>query len=138
MLMHIYLTLTWFTNMAGSPHTGLRRLIGAISNSVAGLHAAWKSEEAFRQELLLAIILFPAAFWLGENSAQIALLLASVSIVLIVELLNTCVEVVIDRIGHEYHELSKRAKDIGSAAVIISLFTLLVVWVLIAYARFFE
>ncbi|MXY14286.1 MAG: diacylglycerol kinase [Proteobacteria bacterium] len=124
--------------MAGSPHTGLKRLLYAISNSVAGLHAAWKSEEAFRQELLLAIVLFPAAFWLGENTAQIALLLASVSIVLIVELLNTCVEVVIDRIGHEYHELSKRAKDIGSAAVIISLFTLLLVWGLIAYARFFE
>lgn len=124
--------------MAGSPHTGLKRLLNAISNSVAGLHAAWKSEEAFRQELLLAIVLFPAAFWLGENSAQIALLLASVLIVLIVELLNTCVEVVIDRIGHEYHELSKRAKDIGSAAVGVSLAALLVVWGLIAYARFFE
>ena len=124
--------------MAGSPHTGLKRLLGAISNSVAGLHAAWKNEEAFRQELLLAIVLIPAAFWLGENSVQIALLLVSVLIVLIVELLNTCVEATIDRIGHEYHELSKRAKDIGSAAVGVSLATLLVVWGLIAYARFFE
>ena len=124
--------------MAGSPHTGLKRLLGAISNSVAGLHAAWKNEEAFRQELLLAIVLFPTAFWLGENSVQIALLLLSVLIVLIVELLNTCVEATIDRIGHEYHELSKRAKDIGSAAVGVSLATLLVVWGLIAYARFFE
>lgn len=123
--------------MAGSPHTGLKRLLGAISNSVAGLHAAWKNEEAFRQEVLLAIVLFPAAFWLGENGAQIALLLTSVLIVLIVELLNTCVEVVIDRIGHEYHELSKRAKDIGSAAVGVSLATLLLVWGLIAYTRFF-
>lgn len=124
--------------MAGSPHTGLKRLLGAISNSVAGLRAAWKNEEAFRQELLLAIVLFPAAFWLGENSVQIALLLLSVLIVLIVELLNTCVEATIDRIGHEYHELSKRAKDIGSAAVGVSLATLLVVWGLVAYARFFE
>lgn len=124
--------------MAGSPHTGLKRLLGAISNSVAGLHAAWKSEEAFRLELLLAIVLFPAAFWLGENSVQVALLLLSVLIVLIVELLNTCVEATIDRIGHEYHELSKRAKDIGSAAVGVSLATLLMVWGLIAYARFFE
>ena len=125
-------------NMAGSPHTGLKRLLGAISNSVAGLHAAWKSEEAFRLELLLAIVLFPAAFWLGENSVQVALLLLSVLIVLIVELLNTCVEATIDRISHEYHELSKRAKDIGSAAVGVSLATLLMVWGLIAYARFFE
>ena len=124
--------------MAGSPHTGLKRLLGAISNSVAGLRAAWKNEEAFRQELLLAIVLFPAAFWLGENSVQIALLLLSVLIVLIVELLNTCVEATIDRIGHEYHELSKRAKDIGYAAVGVSLATLLVVWGLVAYARFFE
>lgn len=105
---------------------------------MSGLHAAWKNEEAFRQELLLAIVLFPTAFWLGENSVQIALLLASVLIVLIVELLNTCVEATIDRIGHEYHELSKRAKDIGSAAVGVSLATLLLVWSLIAYARFFE
>lgn len=125
-------------NMAGSPHTGLKRLLGAISNSVAGLHAAWKSEEAFRLELLLAVVLFPAAFWLGENSVQIALLLLSVLIVLIVELLNTCVEVTIDRIGHEYHELSKQAKDIGSAAVAVSLAALLMVWGLVAYARFFE
>ena len=105
---------------------------------MSGLHAAWKNEEAFRQELLLAIVLFPTAFWLGENSAQIALLLTSVLIVLIVELLNTCVEATIDRIGHEYHELSKRAKDIGSAAVGVSLATLLLVWGLIAYTRFFE
>lgn len=124
--------------MAGSPHTGLKRLLGALSNSAAGLHAAWKNEEAFRQELLLAIVLFPTAFWLGESSVQIALLLLSVLIVLIVELLNTCVEVTIDRIGHEYHDLSKRAKDIGSAAVGVSLATLLVVWGLVAYARFFE
>lgn len=124
--------------MAGSPHTGLKRLLGALSNSAAGLHAAWKNEEAFRQELLLAIVLFPTAFWLGENSVQIALLLLSVLILLIVELLNTCVEATIDRIGHEYHELSKRAKDIGSAAVGVSLATLLVVWGLVAYARFFE
>ena len=124
--------------MAGSPHTGLKRLLSAISNSRAGLHAAWKNEEAFRQEVFLAIVLFPAAFWLGENSVQIALLLVSVLLVLIVELLNTCVEATIDRIGHEYHELSKRAKDIGSAAVGVSLATLLVVWSLIAYAKFFE
>ena len=124
--------------MAGSPHTGLKRLLSAISNSRAGLHAAWKNEEAFRQEVLLAIVLFPVAFWLGENSVQIVLLLVSVLLVLIVELLNTCVEATIDRIGHEYHELSKRAKDIGSAAVGVSLATLLVVWSLIAYAKFFE
>lgn len=124
--------------MASTRHKGLKRIFNACSHSAAGLVAAWNHEEAFRQEAILAIVLIPAAFWLGESGIQICLLLLSVLIVLIVELLNTCVETVIDRIGCEPHELSKRAKDIGSAAVGISLAALIAVWGLIAYSRFLE
>jgi diacylglycerol kinase (ATP) len=116
---------------------GVSRLIDATCNSLAGLKAAWKHEEAFRLEAAFSLIMIPAAFWLGATAAQKALLIGSCFLVLIAELLNSAVEAVVDRIGTEWHELSGRAKDIGSAAVCLSLVNLSVVWVLIAAERFF-
>ncbi len=114
-----------------------KRIYNAFFYSMSGLAAAWKYEEAFRQEVILATVLLPTAFWLGENTLQISLLVFSVFVVLITELLNTSIEVAIDRISDEKHELSKRAKDIGSAAVFVSLAALTIVWGLIIYERFF-
>lgn len=124
--------------MANAQNKGLKRIYCAFFFSISGLAAAWKNEKAFRQEVLLAIVLIPAAFWLGENVIQISILLLTVFIVLITELLNTSVEVAIDRISDEKHELSKRAKDIGSAAVFISIAALVIVWGLFIYERFFN
>jgi diacylglycerol kinase (ATP) len=115
---------------------GMARIMAATGNSIKGFRAAWLNEAAFRQECLLLCLFFPAAFWLGENGLQIAILLMSCFIVLVVELLNTAVEVAIDRIGMERHELSGRAKDVASAAVFVSLAQVLVVWILVAWQRF--
>ena len=104
---------------------------------MSGLAAAWKSEAAFRQEVVLALVLLPIAFWLGEDAWQTSLLMLPVVMVLVTELLNTALEVVVDRIGDERHELSRRAKDIGSAAVFISLVALIVTWGTVICARFF-
>ena len=123
--------------MANAQHKGLKRIYNAFFYSMSGFVAIWKHEEAFRQEVILAVILFPTAFWLGENAIQISLLLLTIFIVLITELLNTGVEVTIDRISDERHKLSKRAKDIGSAAVFVSLSALVIVWGLIIYQNFF-
>lgn len=123
--------------MANAQHKGIKRIYNAFFYSMSGLAAAWKNEEAFRQEVVLAIILFPAAFWLGMNALQIGLLVLSIFVVLITELLNTGVEAAIDRISDEKHELSKLAKDIGSAAVFVSLAALTIVWGLVIYERFF-
>ena len=100
--------------------SGLSRMWHAFGYSMAGLRAGWQ-EAALRQEMLAAVVLLPLSFWLGRNWVEVALLAGSVLIVLIVELLNTGVESAIDRIGPEWHELSKRAKDMGSAAVLLSL-----------------
>ena len=100
--------------------TGLNRIIHAGGYSIQGLKAGW-GETAFRQEAIGAIFLVPAAFWLGETWVETALLAGTVLILMIVELLNTGIETVIDRIGPEWHALSKRAKDMGSAAVLLSL-----------------
>lgn len=100
--------------------TGLNRVWHAAGYSLEGLRAGW-GETAFRQEAKAAIILLPLAFWLGKNWVETALLAGSVLIVMIVELLNTGIETAIDRIGPEWHDLSKRAKDMGSAAVLLSL-----------------
>ncbi len=113
--------------------TGLRRLFNALGYSLEGFKAAYKHEDAFRQEVLLSIILTPLAFYLGNNAIEIALMVASVLLVLIVELLNSAVEAVVDRVSIERHELAKRAKDIGSAAVFIALLILVVVWCLILF-----
>ena len=112
--------------------TGVVRIVHAFFNSCAGLADAFRHESAFRQEILLAAILIPASFWLQVGAVERALLIASVLLVLIVELLNTGVEVAIDRISYEHHSLSKRAKDIGSAAVLVALVLMVVVWGLLA------
>ena len=113
--------------------TGLRRLLNAFGYSADGFKAAYKHEDAFRQEVLLSIILTPLAFYLGNNAIEIALMVASVLLVLIVELLNSAIEAVVDRVSIERHELAKRAKDIGSAAVFIALLVVVVVWCLILF-----
>jgi len=115
---------------------GLERIINAAGHSMHGLQGTWRTEAAFRQECLLLCILFPLAIWLGETSVQIAILLMSCIIVLIVELLNTAIEVAIDRVGMERHELSGKAKDVASAAVLLSLIQVALVWGLVAWERF--
>jgi diacylglycerol kinase (ATP) len=99
---------------------GLNRILHAGGYSIQGLRAGW-GEPAFRQEAILSLALLPLAFWLGQSWVETALLAGSVVLVMIVELLNTSVESAIDRIGPEWHDLSKRAKDMGSAAVLLSL-----------------
>lgn len=111
--------------------TGLRRLINAFGYSMAGLKAAYTNEDAFRQEVLMTIILVPLALYLGDSGIAKAAMIASVLLVVIVELLNSSIEATVDRISLENHMLAKRAKDIGSAAVLISLINLAVVWLLI-------
>ena len=121
--------------MAGQGQTGWRRIVSATFNSFAGLRAAWKHEAAFRQECALALVLIPAAFWVGRTTLEWLLLIGSVVLVLIVELLNSAVEVVVDRIGLDRHELSGRAKDLGSAAVFIALAFTGLTWGLIGWAN---
>ena len=119
-----------------SPHkgkTGLRRLCNAFGYSAAGLAAAYKNEDAFRQEVLMAIVLIPLAIYLGDGAMARALMVGSVLLVIIVELLNSAIEATVDRISLENHSLAKRAKDIGSAAVLISLINLLAVWGLLIF-----
>ncbi|MES2947838.1 MAG: diacylglycerol kinase [Pseudomonadota bacterium] len=113
---------------------GLNRVWHATGYSVAGLRAGWH-ETAFRQEAIAAIVLLPLAFWLGKNWVETALLAASVVLVMVVELLNTAVETAIDRIGPEWHDLSKRAKDMGSAAVLLSLVVCAGIWAAALYHR---
>lgn len=108
--------------------TGLRRVWNAFHYSLSGLRAAYECEDAFRQEVLLAIILIPLAFFLATNGIGRALMVSSVLLVLLVELLNSAVEATVDRISLENHRLAKRAKDIGSAAVLFSLINVVVVW----------
>jgi diacylglycerol kinase (ATP) len=115
---------------------GLRRIWNAGLYSLAGIRASWKNEAAFRQESLLSLVLIPAAFWYGSTAIERVLLIGSCLIVLIVELLNSAVEATIDRIGGDRHELSGRAKDMGSAAVFISLWAVVMTWGLIGYERF--
>jgi diacylglycerol kinase (ATP) len=115
--------------------TGFSRIWHAAGYSLAGLRAGW-GETAFRQEALAAIVLVPAAFWLGRAWVEVALLAGSVLLVMIVELLNTGIEAAIDRIGFERHELSKRAKDMGSAAVLLALLLATGIWCAALYQRF--
>jgi diacylglycerol kinase (ATP) len=111
--------------------TGLSRVWNAFHYSLAGLAAAWHNEDAFRQEVLLAALLIPTAFFCPVSPLEKALMIASVLLVIMVELLNSAVEAAIDRISLDRHQLSKRAKDIGSAAVLIALINVGIVWALI-------
>lgn len=119
--------------MASQGHTGITRLIKATQYSWQGFKAAYKYEEAFRQECLLAIITIPLGLYIGENGIEQALLVGSILLVLMVELLNTGIEAVTDRVGTEHHELAGRAKDIGSSAVLLSLVNAAVVWALVMF-----
>jgi diacylglycerol kinase (ATP) len=108
--------------------TGLRRLINAFGYSVEGFKAAFTHEDAFRQEVFLTIVLIPLAIYFGENSVEKALMIASVLLVLIVELLNSAIEAAVDHTSTDHHALAKRAKDIGSAAVFLALAIVAIVW----------
>ena len=107
---------------------GLTRLINALGYSRDGLAAAWKNEAAFREEVLLAAVTLPLAFYLGQTGIERALLAGSILFILIVEILNSAVEAVVDKASPEKHELAKRAKDMGSAAVLLSLLNAAVIW----------
>ena len=111
--------------------TGFTRLLNAVRYSISGFGSAFRHEEAFRQEALLAAVLIPVAIWLDVDGVAKALLISSVLAVLVVELLNSAVEAAVDRISLENHRLAKRAKDIGSAAVFLSLVNVVVVWGLV-------
>ena len=115
---------------------GLHRLWQATGYSLAGLRAGWH-EKAFRQEAIAALFMVPLAFWLGQNWVEVALLAGSVLLVMIVELLNTGIEAAIDRISLEWHPLAKRAKDMGSAAVLLALLVCLGIWSAALYQRFY-
>lgn len=116
--------------MEVNPHkqrTGLNRVWHALGYSLQGLKAAW-FEKAFRQEAVAAFFLIPAAFWVGHTWIETALLIGTILLLMVVELLNTGIESAIDRIGPEWHELAKRAKDMGSAAVLLTLLLCIGVW----------
>lgn len=116
--------------------TGVARILRAARFSYQGISAAIKQEAAFRQELVLMAILLPLAFWLGEDAEQRLLLISPCVLVIVVELLNSAIEAVVDRIGAERHELSGQAKDMGSAAVLVSLLLVVLSWGMIGYQRF--
>ena len=119
--------------MGNQNATGIKRLVNAMVYSWQGLKATFKNEEAFRQEVYLSIFFIPAGIWFGENGFERALLVGAVLLVFIVELLNSGIEAITDRTGEEFHELSGLAKDAGSAAVLISLINVLVVWGLVLF-----
>ena len=108
-----------------------RRILQTLLNSYRGLSAVWKTEEAFRIELIGLLLLTPIALLVANDYVQLILLLGSIKLLLIVELLNTCVEIVVDRISLDFHDLSGRAKDVGSAAVLVSLVLAGGVWALV-------
>ncbi|MBD3670198.1 MAG: diacylglycerol kinase [Gammaproteobacteria bacterium] len=117
---------------------GLSHIISATLYSYRGLRAALKYEEAFRLEFIAVLLMLPLAVWLGQTAVEHILLIGSLFMVLMVELINSAIEAVVDRIGTEHHQLSGRAKDFGSAAVSLSLLIALIIWAFIAYARFCE
>jgi diacylglycerol kinase (ATP) len=122
-----------------NPHkgrTGIERIVRATGYSIEGLATAYRGESAFRQETWLAVLMVPLSFWLGRSWIEVALLAGSVMLVLIVELLNSGIESAIDRVSFEMHDLSKRAKDLASAAVFLSLLLCSGVWLAALWQRF--
>ena len=122
---------------AQKSRTGLHRLWHATRYSIAGLRAGW-GQAAFRQEALAALVLLPLSLWLGDGWVEVALLGGVVLLVLVVELLNSGIEAAVDRIGPEWHLLSKQAKDMGSAAVLLTVLLCAGVWAAALYQRFFH
>ena len=120
---------------AQKSRTGFNRLLHATGYSLQGLRAGW-GETAFRQEAMASIVMLPAAFWVGRGWLEVSMLVAVVLLVMITELLNTGIETAIDRIGPEWHDLSKRAKDMGSAAVLLSVLLCAGVWLAALVQRF--
>ena len=117
--------------MAKPGKSGIARIIDATGYSWKGFRAAFKHEAAFRQELLLLLVLTPLALWLGDDGVDYALLIGSLLLILMVELLNSAVEAVVDRIGPEHHELAGRAKDVGSVAVFVALVNAALIWLFV-------
>jgi diacylglycerol kinase (ATP) len=113
--------------------TGIKRLLNAIRYSASGFQIAFSKEDAFRQEIFLAFILIPSAFYVASSASELVLLISSTLLVPIIELLNSAIEAAVDRISLEKHQLAKRAKDIGSAAVFLSLVNLGAVWLIISF-----
>ena len=119
--------------MGNQNATGIKRIINAFFFTFNGFKAIWHHEEAFRQEVLLFFVTFPLAIWLGETNIEKLLLIGSMILVLLVEMLNSAVEAVVDRIGLEHHELSGRAKDICSAAVFVAIAWAVITWIVILF-----
>ena len=119
--------------MAGSGNTGVTRWAKALGFTWLGIKAAYKHEEAFRQEIWLLIVAVPLALWLGDIGIEKALMIGSVLLLLIIELLNSAIEAIVDRFGGEIHELSGRAKDMGSAAVFVAMVNVAVVWLFMLF-----
>ena len=115
--------------MAKTTSLGFKRLINAFRFSMQGFKAAYAGEEAFRQEVAVFLIAVPLAFWLGETALEIALLIGSIILVLVVELINSAIEAVVDRFGGEMHVLSGQAKDMGSSAVLLISINALIIWI---------
>ena len=122
--------------MSKPGYTGFKRVVKATVYSWQGFKAAWKNESAFRQEVVIGLVLLPLAFVIGQSMLQVAVMIAVLAVVLITELLNSAVEAVVDRVGHEYHDLAGRAKDMASAAVFVSLSLVIVVWTMMAIKNF--
>ncbi len=117
-------------------YTGFQRIVKATGYSWQGFRAAWQNESAFRQECTLGLILLPLAFVIGQSMLQVAVLISMLAVVLITELLNSAVEAVVDRVGDEHHDLAGRAKDMGSAAVFVSLALVVIVWTMMSIKNF--
>lgn len=113
--------------------TGLTRLINAFGYSMDGFKAAYQNEDAVRMEVIMCVVMIPLAFFLGHTAVERVVMVASVLLVVIVELLNSAIEATVDRISLDKHHLAKRAKDIGSAAVLLSLINLAIVWLVILF-----
>ena len=117
-------------------YTGIQRVTKAAGYSWQGFRAAWKNESAFRQECGIGLFMLPFAFVIGQSMLQVVVLITVLGIVLITELLNSAIEAVVDRVGHEHHDLAGQAKDMGSAAVFVSLALVVTVWTLMAIKNY--